>query len=52
MRDLQITNRAKDMYIERMEKEREGVFREALSANRKVGELETRLFQLEEHREK
>jgi hypothetical protein len=46
IRDLQITNKAKDMYIERIEKERDKLFGEAISANRKVGELETRLLQL------
>jgi hypothetical protein len=36
---LKITNRAKDMVIDRMQKEREGFFDQLLAANRKVGEL-------------
>jgi wobble nucleotide-excising tRNase len=45
--DLKITNRAKDMVIDRMQKEREGFFDQLLAANRKVGELENRLLQIE-----
>jgi len=44
--DLKITNRGKDFLIERMQKERNEVFDQLLSASRKVGELETRLLQL------
>ena len=47
IRDLQITNKAKDLYIERMEKERNTFFEQVISANRKVGELEAKLLQLE-----
>ena len=47
IRDLQITNKAKDMYIDRMEKERDGLFEQVITASRKVGELENRLLQLE-----
>ena len=47
IRDLQITNKAKDLYIERMEKERTGFFEQVINANRKVGELEAKIFQLE-----
>jgi len=43
IRDLQITNKAKDIFIEQMQKERTGFFDQLLAANRKVGELETRL---------
>jgi len=52
IRDLQITNKAKDMYIERMEKERDGFFEQVISANRKVGELEAKLLQLEAPKDK
>jgi len=52
--DLNITNRAKDMYIERLHKERDAFAVERkeyidqlLSATHRVGELETRLLQLE-----
>ncbi len=44
--DLKITNRAKDMVIDRLQNEREKFFDLLLSANRKVGELETRLLQI------
>jgi len=47
VRDLQITNRAKDIFIEQMQKERNGFFDQLLTANRKMGELEAKLFQLE-----
>ena len=46
--DLKITNRGKDYFIEQMQKERNGVLDQLLTANRKVGELEIRLLQLEE----
>lgn len=45
--DLRITNRAKDMEIERTYKEREQFFEKILIASHKVGELETRLLQIE-----
>jgi hypothetical protein len=45
--DLKITNRAKDMVIDRMQNEREGFFDQLLAANRKLGELETKLLQIE-----
>lgn len=48
IRDLQITNKAKDIVIDQMQKERNGFFDQLLTANRKVGELETRLLQLED----
>jgi hypothetical protein len=41
--DLKIANRGKDFLIEQMQKERNGFFDQLLAANRKVGELETRL---------
>ena len=46
IRDLQITNKAKDIFIEKMEKERNGFFEQVISANRKMGELEAKLLQL------
>jgi len=49
--DLKITNRAKDYYVEQLEKERDSFFNQLLTASRNVGELETRL-QLEEPKEK
>ncbi len=46
--DLKITNRAKDMAMERMQTERNSFFDQLLSASRKMGELETKLLQLDE----
>ena len=48
IRDLQITNKAKDIVIGQMQKERTGFFDQLLAANRKVGELETKLLQIED----
>jgi hypothetical protein len=45
--DLKITNRAKDMAMEQMGKERENFFNQLLTATHKLGELETKLMQLE-----
>jgi len=52
--DLKITNRAKDMHIERLYKDREafdaerkGYIDQLVSGSRRIGELETRLLQLE-----
>jgi len=45
--DLKITNRAKDIHMERMQKERDVIFEQLLAASRKMGELETKLLQLE-----
>jgi len=52
--DLKITNRGKDYFIEQLQKEREsfaeerhGYVEKLMEFNRKVGELETRLLQLE-----
>ena len=47
IRDLKITNRAKDMYIEQLKDERSGFFEKLLLANRTVGQLETKLNQLD-----
>jgi hypothetical protein len=51
---LKITNRGKDYFIEQVEKEREGFAQERegyveklMASNREVGELETKLLQLE-----
>jgi hypothetical protein len=46
--DLKITNRGKDFFIEQLQKERTGIFDQLLQANRRVGELETKLLQLGE----
>ena len=46
-RDLNITNRAKDMVIDQMQKERNGFFEQLLAASRKLGALETKLLQIE-----
>ena len=46
--DLKITNRAKDMAMERMQKEREDFFEKLLNASHRVGELENQLLQLED----
>jgi hypothetical protein len=45
--DLKITNRAKDIFIEQLKSERTGFFDKLLSANRTVGQLETKLHQLD-----
>jgi hypothetical protein len=45
--DLKIANRGKDYLIEQMQKERNGFFDQLLTANRKVGESETKLLQIE-----
>jgi hypothetical protein len=45
--DLKITIRAKDMVIERMQKDRDMFFDQLLAASRKVGELETRFLKIE-----
>lgn len=44
--DLKITNRAKDIVIEQMQKERERHVEQLMANSRRVGELETRLLQL------
>jgi len=46
VRDLKITNQAKDYYIERLEKERESFVEKLLMSSHQVGELEAKLFQL------
>ena len=45
--DLKITNRGKDMFIEQLKSERSGFFGQLMSANRTVGQLETKLHQLD-----
>ena len=45
--DLKITNRGKDLFIEQLQKERNGFFDQLLTTNRKMGELEAKLLQLE-----
>ncbi|MDR3457135.1 MAG: hypothetical protein P4N60_06785 [Verrucomicrobiae bacterium] len=45
--DLRILNKGKDFFIEQLQNERQGFFEEVVRANRKVGELENRLLQLD-----
>ena len=45
--DLQITNRGKDYLIRELNKERNRFFDQLLDANRTVGQLETKLKNLE-----
>ena len=45
--DLQIANRGKDYLIEELNKERKTFFDQLLAANRTVGQLETKLNQLD-----
>ena len=45
--DLKIVNRGKDYFIEQIQKERSSFIDQLLTASRKVGELETKLHQLE-----
>lgn len=47
MNDLKIANRVKDAFIEQLRQEREGLVNHLVQSSRKVGELETRLLQLE-----
>jgi hypothetical protein len=44
--DLKITNRAKDMFIEQIQKEREGMIERLVTGSQRIGELETRLRDL------
>ncbi|MEI7535337.1 MAG: hypothetical protein WCK57_13300 [Verrucomicrobiae bacterium] len=46
--DLQIANRGKDYLISELNKERKSFFDQLLSANRTVGQLETKLHRLNE----
>lgn len=48
--DLKITNRAKEIVIERMQMERNGFIEKLLISSRTVGQLETKLHQLDQHR--
>jgi hypothetical protein len=45
--DLRIANRGKDYLIDELNKERKSFFDQLLSANRKMGELENKLLQIE-----
>jgi hypothetical protein len=45
-RDLQITTRAKDLYLEQLQKERTQFVEQLVGIGRYVGELETQLLQL------
>ncbi len=46
--DLKIANRGKDYLIDQLKSERTSFFEKLLSANRTVGQLETKLLQLDE----
>jgi len=46
--DLKIANRGKDYLIDQLKNERAGFFEKLLSTNRMVGQLETKLLQLDE----
>jgi len=46
VRDLRITNQAKDYYIDRLEKERENFVEKLMISSHRVGELEAKLLQL------
>ncbi len=48
VRDLEITNRVKDLQIDRMEKDREKIFQQLVETSRTVGQLETKLLGLKE----
>lgn len=45
--DLKILNSGKDFYIQRLTEERDGFIQRMVEGSKKVGELETRLLQLE-----
>ena len=45
--DLKIANRGKDYLIDQLKGERAGFFEKLLSANRTVGQMETKLQQLD-----
>ena len=45
--DLKITNRAKDIVIERMQKERDGFINQLLASSQMMGQLETKLHRLD-----
>lgn len=47
MTDLRIANRGKDIFIEHLQKERDGILGQLVESSRKNGELETRLLLLE-----
>jgi hypothetical protein len=47
---LKIANRGKDLFIEQMQKEWNGFFDQLLTASRKMGELETKLLQIESNK--
>ena len=47
IRDLKITNRAKDMFIDHLKSERSDFFDKLISANQMVGRLEIKLNQLD-----
>ena len=48
VQNLEIANQVKDQFINLMKNERTGIIEKLLAANRTVGQLETKLHQLEE----
>ena len=52
LRDAEITNRAKDMHIDRQNEERNWFFEKLNEASRQIGVLETKLLQLEGPKQK
>jgi hypothetical protein len=47
--DLKIANRGKDMFIEHLKSERENILSQLIESSREVGEMETRLLQIDAH---
>jgi len=45
--DLKIANREKDMFIEHLKTERENILGQLIESSRKVGELVTKLLQID-----
>jgi chromosome segregation ATPase len=50
IRDLQITNKAKDMFIDRLQNERDSFLSELMDRSERIGRLETQLLQLQASR--
>ena len=46
--DLKINNRAKDYFIEELQKQGQNFVKELVASSRKIGELETKMWRLEE----
>jgi hypothetical protein len=45
--DLKITNKGKDYFIDQLQKEREGHIQQLITSSHRIGELETKLLQLD-----